>query len=175
MRKPLAVVCIVLALVGLGLTPFLESTATYGAPRAQKTLHADRIVASRIELVDNKGRQRAVLTVDKDDAAFLILTDTNEKPFISMEVKRSGAATLALYDRLGRSRVSARVRHDDAYLIVADKRGKGRAEVATRGEDATFFIADTTGRKRIIMASGKGDNAVIGISDRRGKPIFMAP
>jgi len=175
MRKPFAVISILALVSCLALVALWGGAATHAAPRSTRTIRADRIIASRIELVDANDVQRAILCVDKDGTAFLIMGDAKERPLFTVQAKANGDAVLSIHDKAGSDRLNLGADKTGAYVVLRDPKGKGRAEFAIRKVDASMSLCDVNGRKRIILSSGKGDNAIIAIADRRGKPIFMAP
>jgi len=179
MRKshPLVPALLVLALVGLAV--FAGAAVTSCSPKSPtpqaNRIVASEVVASRFELVDANNVQRAVLSVNENGTAILIMGDPKLNPLITLEARSNVDTVVALHDNAGTSRLGLRANLSGASLIFAGTQGRIRAEFGAIEENATLFLADTEGRKRIFLSAGKDDNVAIGIADQKGEPVFFVP
>jgi hypothetical protein len=126
---------------------FAPRSVVAGEGQQGKTVTADRIVAREILLVDNDGRQRAVLAVTPDDLARLSFLTTSGKRRLAMGVLADGESALGLYDAQGRVRIGLNVPLDDSASVhLVDKTGRNRANfVQLPNGNSSFEIFNEDG------------------------------
>ncbi len=133
----------------LGAQVFVPRLATAAAPTT-----SDTIRARRIEIVDETGRPRAVLSVAKG-GAFLELSDETGRHRVGVD-----EAGMSMNDVAGVTRLSLGVDTAGARLALADAAGQPRAAITVEPEDggAGLVLNDAVGKPQaffVVKSAGK--------------------
>lgn len=153
--------------------------------------HENIIKASGFILVDEKGKERAILAMGGGEPS-LELRDENEKLLASLSIlfdepilSLHGAdancnycAVLGVFEngpglRLigenGKSRASLAMAGDSPLLGLVDEKGNIRAGLSVFKDGTRLILSDESGKSRASL-SVVGDSALLGLSDEKGEP-----
>ncbi len=104
----------------------------------------DLVRAHRFELLDENGKMRAALGVDKDGPG-LVLRDQNEKARAALAVYKKGSG-LDLTDEAGKVRAALVVDKKGPWLALLDENEKVRATLDATKDGSGLELRDENGR-----------------------------
>ena len=185
---------VVLTVGGLGLVWTL--TKTMPAAYAQEAEAVQKVIrANGFVLVDEKGKERAVLAVVKS-VPRLSLFDENGKPRAGLGVDKDGPR-LSLFDENGKPRAGLSVPKDGPMLSLWDENGKtARVVLAVTKDGPALALVDENGMPRVGLNVSEDmpqlilfdekvnpragmivmkDGPQLVFSDENRKPIWSAP
>jgi len=138
-----------------------------GKPRAKLSVDKD---GPWLVLADENGKDRAALGVDEDGPR-LALLDANGKVRAGLAMDEDGPG-LYLYDENDNLRVMVSVDKDGSGLSLSDENGKPRATLAAFAVGSGLNLSDENGKPRAILRAFK-DGPRLALSDENGKPRAM--
>jgi hypothetical protein len=148
------------------------------------------LVAQRIALVDDSGKQRALLAAAGDDAS-LIIFDSNGKPRLVLgltegrpalrlvsghdqpQVSLSAAmdgSELTMHDAGGKERVSLGVVRDQPALQLRDASALPRVEISAKDHGGRLLFRDDSGKIRAGWVTTR-DKTELSFTDAEEKPL----
>jgi len=131
----------------------------------------DRIRTRQLEVVDDQGRVRAVLSADGPSLA---LADEQGNARLTLSLLTSGPA-LVLSDEGGANRVVLTEDFDDGPgLSLLDEQERPRATLSVHSDGPRLSLADGDRILRTLVASQEGQ-AALAVYDETGKQAFVAP
>ena len=131
--------------------------------------------ARNFVLVDEKGKRRAGLGIDKDGVVGLGLYDENGELRVALCLGEDPGLTLS--DENGQTRAGLGLSEDGPMLILLGRRGKPRASlsVSKRGAArAGLCLTDANDKPRATLGLSE-DGPVLGLLDENGNAIWKAP
>ena len=141
-----------LAAVGLALGVWILA-GTFGPRTAGAEGGAgvvDKVRAKNFVLVDDAGKPRAMLCMDKD-GAMLGLSDKNGNPRAMLSMGKEGP-----------------------MLGLVDENGKDRATLAAAKGGSMLSLSDENGKTRAMLGAFKEGTGLV-LYDEKGKAIWQAP
>jgi hypothetical protein len=169
-RRLLTIVALTIG--GLGLVWAL--TKTTSAAYAQEVEAVQKVVrANRFVLVDEKGKECAVLRVDKDGPA-LGLYDESVEPRIVLGVNKDGPA-LGLYDENGKPRIGLVVLEKESQLSLSNEKGKSCVILGLDKDGPRLALSDENGNPRALLSVLKyGPSLAMWDKNRKGRALLIA-
>lgn len=150
-----------------------------GAQQAQS--QSSTVVARRIAVQDQNGRERIVLSFDTNNRPAIWLRDDagKDRLFIGFG-SVAGRPLIGLNDETGRLRLSLTfsVQRNTPELNLFDDNGKRRAFLAfAESGNATpvLSLRDEREQDRIYLGWSTAEKPVVLVADESGKPIWSAP
>ena len=128
------------------------------------------IRANAFVLVDENGKMRARLSVNKNGVA-LALLNRNGIPGAALTVVK-GAPGLTLYDENAKGGAVLAVGKDGPGLTLFDENGKADATLAVLKGEPGLSLLDEKGKDRAVLAVGK-DGPGLALFDENGKGRAM--
>ena len=117
------------------------------------------IRAQQVIVVDDLGRECAMLGVNKDVAAFGANQD---------------GPRLKMYDESGKERAEMGVNKDGPGLAIYDELGTARAALGVNRNGSMLGLADELGTTRAALGVNK-DGPMLSVADKLGKTIWQTP
>lgn len=150
-----------------------------GAQQAQS--QSSTVVAHRIAVQDQNGRDRIVLSFDAKDRPAIWLRDDagKDRVFIGFG-SLAGRPLIGLSDEAGRQRLSLTfsVQRDTPELNLFDENGKHRAVLGfaeTGNATPVLRLMDEREKDRIYLGWSSAEKPVVLIADESGKTLWSAP
>jgi hypothetical protein len=150
-----------------------------GAQQAQSQTSA--LVARRIAVQDQNGRDRIILSFDTNNRPAIWLRDDAGKDRIFIGFGSvAGRPLIGLNDEAGRLRLSLtfNVQRGTPELNLFDENAKQRASLsfATTGASTPQLqLADEKGTDRIYLGWSTAEKPVVLVTDESGKTLWAAP
>jgi hypothetical protein len=135
-------------LAGLGLAVGLLAVGWLFTGFVTHTVKEVR--TKRFVLVDEKGRNRALLSVDNAGPG-LSLSDENGHKRVGLAAFKE-ASGMSLYDEKGENRVMLSVDKTGSALALSDENGKKRAGMAVFRDASGLSLYDENGKHRATLA-----------------------
>ncbi|MHB8730596.1 MAG: hypothetical protein ACYDAB_02255 [bacterium] len=150
-----------------------------GAQQAQSQSNA--LVARRIAVQDQNGRDRIILSFDTNNHPAIWLRDDagKDRMFIGFG-KEVGRPLIGLNDEAGRLRLSMgfSIERNTPQLLLLDENGKTRGALdfaSTGAPTPELHLADEKGTDRIYLGWSTAEKPVVLITDESGKTLWSAP
>jgi len=160
-----------------------------------------RVFAESFTVVDAKGRERAVLEVDRDGTSTLALSDPRGKRSLEIASHRDGIVGMWISDARGQKRIGLSMSGDaqscamsihhpsgqplltfgarpdqTGGLSVFDAAGQERLRLGTNAEGIDGLqVADPSGLRRVVVGVGARGVPVIGAYAPDGTLFFQVP
>ncbi len=154
-RRSNALLVLVAALVTLALT--------------DKPVPPDTVVAKSIHLHDDRGKLRILINA----RAGVSLLDEEGRPRAVLSVDRSGPG-LALYGESSQVGTTLNVDSAGPTLAMRDNRGRTRAMLTAIDQGPALILSDSEGRERVALMQGAG-GAHVGVLDGSGSYAWRKP
>ena len=141
----------------------------------------DVLRARKIELVDDDGKTRVSIRLDKDGNSNMQFIDDKGQVRVSVGASDKGPASISLSDCDGQTRVSAMVAENgSSYLFMYDRQGVTRVQVETGSTDITTVILGGKDKKPLFKSTIESvdentEQGAITLYDSKGKLLFKAP
>jgi hypothetical protein len=132
----------------------------------------NEVRAKKFVLVDDTGKTRAVLDVDKSEPG-LTLLDAAGKPRAGLRVSAAGPS-LDLYDAAGKPRAGLFVVAGGPVLTLADAAGKWRASLGVLAGGSSLDLYDAAGKPRAGLFVLAGEPGLT-LYDAAGKMTWRTP
>jgi hypothetical protein len=179
---------IVVALVGLMLA---SPVAVFLYLQRMPQRHLE-VAVSRLTVVDDAGKPRAVLAVSGDDAGVTIydnngkqravlgiaegraglkLASGRDQPQVNLNAGMDGAE-LVFQDGGGKERASLGVVRDQPSLLLRDAAALPRAELSAKENGGRLQFRDENGKLRATWAAG-GEKTELTFANAEGKPDVL--
>lgn len=150
-----------------------------GAQQAQSQTSA--LVARRIAVQDQNGKDRIVLSFDTNNRPAIWLRDDagKDRMFIGFG-KEVGRPLIGLNDETGRLRLSMgfSIERNTPQVVLLDENGKQRGFLGFAASGAPtpqLDLADEKGTDRIYLGWSTAEKPVVLVSDESGKTLWSAP
>jgi hypothetical protein len=150
-----------------------------GAQQAQSQSSA--LVARRIAVQDQNGKDRIVLSFDTNNRPGIWLRDDAGKDRVFIGFGRDpGRPLIGLNDEAGRLRLALGfgTTRNTPEVVLDDENGKSRAFLGFSGTGAVtpeIDLADERGADRIYLGWSTAEKPVVLVSDESGKTLWSAP
>ncbi len=126
-------------------------------------------VAKSLHLVDEAGKVRILI----NPRAGVSLLDEEGRPRAVLSVDKSGPG-LALYGTSSKSGTILNVNDDGPALAMRDNQGKTRALLTTIGAGPALIFSDEREKERIALIQ-QPDQSSLSMIDRKGRIHWRAP
>ncbi|MFA6470992.1 MAG: hypothetical protein WCU00_03040 [Candidatus Latescibacterota bacterium] len=138
-------------------TMFLAFQSMTGVANSQTGIDNEKVIqAKSFEVVDDKGRIRARLTV-KELGGVLGLYDENGKPRAALSVIKDGPGLL-LYDERGEGRASLTIIRRGPELIFRDEKGKIRTTIGVSQTETPDGKVTTYPESSLLLFDPEGNS-----------------
>ncbi len=175
-KAVLTVIAVCLVWLCLERTQIIPQADAQVKPGDADKVH-DVVKARSFIVVDEKGRQRAVLSATKYASVFMLADEKGQTRFglVSSEL----GAVFTIYDEK-RQRVALKVTKDGPSLELNDEQGHPRSSLVVTKDGPMFALADEKGNRRaaigaIDLCESKTAESSILLFDKDEKVLWQAP